>query len=267
MLAATVIGAAPAGADAPCTQPEIGLSIAVLQSRWREQDERGRDLVQESGTLPQLGLRAALHCRPWVLGLQLSQARGTRGYDGVDSGGAAVRSSSRLAHTELKLEAWLPVAEPLLLGGRLVAQQIDRNIASAGAVLGYPERLRYWQAQAGGRAAFGLAPGVQLALDGWLGGGPGGNVAVRLPHADPLTLGLGRSGAAQLGLQLSSSAPTSVDRGVAWGWRMRLQWTVQAIDAGNARPLMRNGAVVGGAAQPRIQQSSWELRLELLGWP
>ncbi len=263
MLAAGGAGAAPTGSGGPCSGPEIGLSAAALRSQWREQDERGRRLVEEDGTLTRLGLRAALQCRPWVFGLQLAQARGQRRYDGVDSRGAPVVSSSRLVHRESTLEALLPAIEPVLLGGRLRVQQIERDIAGVGAALGYPETFRYWQAQVGARSAFEIAAGLQLTLDGWVGGGPGGRVAVRLPNADPVTLPLGPSRAAELGLQLLSSAPSPIQAGAGWGWRMGLEWTLQDIGAGSARPLMRNGAVVGGAAQPRIRQETWALNVEV----
>lgn len=266
MLAAGLAGVAPACAQARCSRPEVGLSVAALRSQWREQDERGRRLVEEDGTLTQLGLRAALQCRPWVFGLQLAQARGQRRYDGLDSGGAPVVSSSRLVHRESTLEALAPAFEPVLLGGRLREQQIERDIAGVGAALGYPESFRYWQAQVGARSAFALAAGLQLSLDAWIGGGPGGHVAVRLPNADPVTLPLGPSRAAELGLQLLPSAPSPIQGGAGWGWRVGLQWTLQDIGAGAARPLMRNGAVVGGAAQPRIRQTVWALNLQIQGW-
>jgi hypothetical protein len=266
MLAAGLAAVAPAGAQALCSRPEIGLSVAALRSQWREQDERGRRLVEEDGTLTGLGLRAALQCRPWVFGLQLAQARGQRRYDGVDSRGAPVVSSSRLVHSESTLEALLPAIEPVLLGGRLRVQQIERDIAGVGAALGYPESFRYWQAQVGARSTFALAAGLQLSLDGWIGAGPSGRVAVRLPYADPVTLPLGPSRAAELGLQLLSSAPSPIQGGAGWGWRMGLQWTLQDIGAGSARPLMRNGAVVGGAAQPAIRQQSWAISLGIVGW-
>jgi hypothetical protein len=114
MLAAGVVGAVPGCAQAQCVQPEVGFSVAALRSHWREQDERGRRLVEERGTLRQLGMGAALSCGPWVLGLQLAQARGRRGYDGVDSGGAPIVSTSALVQSELKLEALRPVAGPWL---------------------------------------------------------------------------------------------------------------------------------------------------------
>ena len=266
MLAAGVVGAVPGCAQAQCVQPEVGFSVAALRSHWREQDERGRRLVEERGTLRQLGMGAALSCGPWVLGLQLAQARGRRGYDGVDSGGAPIASTSALVQSELKLEALRLAVGPWLLGGRLLAQRVDRDIASAGAALGYPERFRWWQAQVGTRAAFELAPGRQLALDAWFGGGPGGKVAARLPHADPVTLGLGHSRAAELGLALASSTLLRRTDRTGWGWRLRLQCTLQDIGAGAAKPLMRNGAVVGGAAQPAIRQQSWGLSLGIVGW-
>jgi hypothetical protein len=241
-------------AAADCTVPQLSAQRGVVHSRWQEFNAQGQRLVNESGRLQNLGVRMEATCLGVQWAASASQAQGTRDYDGTSSTGQALQTQSQVRQTQLQLEAWQPLDQTLDLGMRLGWTVVDRDLASVGAVRGYPEQFRYLQAALGLRYSLADVGGVRLGLHAWLGGGPGGTVQVQLPNLDPAQLRLGSSQLAQLGLQLE---PVQALAGMpGWSWRLRLQWQQEQMRAGPGQTITRNGLPVGGAAQPKTRQSA-----------
>lgn len=248
------LGAASAGAWAlDCAAPQPSAVVGVERSRWQEFNSQGRRVVDETGVLHRAGLRLDGDCSALQWAAQWSQARGTRDYDGVSSTNQPLQTHSRLQTTQAQLALWSPWNEDLALGARLDWTQVDRAIASVGRVQGYPERFRYLQAALGARYRLADLGGLQWTVQGWLGGGPGGQLRLSLPGADVARLDLGRSQWAQLELQLQPAVLPSPLPG--WNWQLRLQWQQEQMHAGTSQAITRNGLLVGGAVQPQTRQT------------
>lgn len=257
-LAASWIGlvalpGAVAGAD--CGAPSLGALAGVERSQWQELGAQGQSLLREQGTLTTTGLQLTGQCSALEWSAHWTLSRGERDYDGRTSTGAPLQTHSRLQAQHLALQTWLPVHADWSLGAQLGYRHIERDIASQGAVLGYPERFGYWQAALGARYQAALGERLQLAVAGWAGGGPGGRVRVDLPRADPVTLPLGASRWWALGVELGSPAAIAAQPG--WSWQLGLAYRHERIATGDPRPLVRNGVAVGSALQPRIVQRHW----------
>lgn len=245
-------GMAFADTATDCGAPTLGAMAGAERSQWQEFNPQGKSLLREQGTLKRLGLQLAGQCRTVDWSAQWTLSQGHRDYDGITNTGAAFQTHSRLQAQHLALQAWLPVRSGWSLGTQLGYRHIERDIASQGRVLGYPERLGYWQAALGARYQAALGERLQLAVAGWAGGGPGGRVRVDLPRADPVTLPLGASRLLALGVELGSPAAALAQPG--WTWQVGMSYRHERIDAGESRTLVRNGLPVGSALQPRIVQ-------------
>ena len=243
------------GADAApgnCSAPTLGALAGAERSQWQEFNAQGKSLLREQGTLKAAGLQVAGRCHTVDWSAHWTLARGDRDYDGMTNTGAPFQTHSRLQAQHLALQGWLPVRSGWSLGTQLGYHHIERDIASQGSVLGYPERFGYWQAALGARYQAALGERLQLTVTGWAGGGPGGRVRVELPRADPVTLPLGASRLLALGVALGSPAAALAQPG--WTWQLGLAYRHERISAGEPRTLVRNGLPVGAALQPRIVQ-------------
>lgn len=258
---AAMVLASGAGAAQACTAPTLGAAMGVATSRWQEQDAQGRTLVRERGNLPTLEMRATTACEGWTLAGRAALASGRRGYDGVDSRGAALHTHSDLHDLQLSIDLLRTVAPDTAVGLRLVQREIRRDIRGTGTVLGYPERFRYAQLALGAQHRWRLTPSLQLGVTAWLGGGPGGHMDLRLPTADAARLSLGASRTAQATLRLGNTpAADAADR---WQWGAELGWRHERLRAGPVTTLVRNGVPVGGAAQPATKLSQLSLQATL----
>ena len=237
-----------------CEAPVAEASVGTERSRWTEVDSRGHQLVKESGKLRTVSIAAGIPCAGWMFATRLQQAQGARDYDGQSNTGAALQSTSDIKRWRVQLEAMRPLTEALSVGAQLDWTQLDRGIASAGAVLGYPERYRYTQAALGARYALADVAGMRFGVEAWLGGGPGGNVMVLLPGRDAARLKLGASRWAQLGLTLASAEPVADIAG--WAWQLRLDLRRETTATGELGTIYRNGLPVGGALQPEFRQTA-----------
>lgn len=247
----------------------LGASAAVERSRWQEFDAQGGALVHEQGNLHGGGLLLGWRCAGVDWQAEWVQVGGSRAYRGVSSTGAPIRTASEVQRQTASLTGWLPLSERWSAGARLGARRLDREIAGVGAVQGYPEYFEEWQGAVGAR--FALLPGSAsiLTAQTWLGAGPGGRMTLRLPRADPTTLKLGNSRLVELGLTWQGDlAAAAVAPG--WQWWLRLLYRQERFDAGPATAVLRNGVIVGGAAQPETHQSTSGLQAGLLyrfsGW-
>lgn len=248
------------GARADCADPAWAVSFAPQRSVWQEFDASRHQLVREAGTLRQVAVRVSETCGSVQVSLDLTHARGARDYDGIATNAVPITSTSRIVQTELQLQAMAPVSPALALGTRLAWHRIRRDLAGVGAIQGYPERYTYWLAHAGAGVDAVRRPDWLLRLEGWLSAGPGGQLDLNLPNADPTRLELGRGRGAELALQVGSAA-TPAD--ASWNWLARLAWIRHDIAAGPVHQLTRNGAIFGGALQPRIRHSEIALRFEM----
>lgn len=252
-------GGAPTGAAADWQFSVAALSV---HSRWDEHDDEGRRLLQERGRRPGLMLGLARQQGPWTLALAWRGQRGGRDYQGQSNAGTPLRTRSALRDDALQLTLWraLPVASlPLQAGLQLRGDRRERTLAGVGAVQGYPERHQAWTLWAGLRGEQALPAGWSLGGELWLGGGPRAHVDVALPQADPVRLPTGaRSG---LAWAVELATPRS---GGGWRARLALQGLNERVRAGEARPLWREGALVGGARQPahRLLESGLVLGLD-----
>lgn len=235
--------------------------LGQLASSWQEDDNQQRRLLRESGLLSvlQIGVQADCFGLGWQAGLY--QIQGRREYVGSTTAGGTIETGTSIGQTELRLEGRKAMAPHWWLGGRLAYQQVERDLASAGALLGYPERYRYWRAALGTGHRLWQNSDSQLLGDAWIGGGPGGRMLLRLPGDDPATLSLGNSRHVNLGLEWWSQRPPEGTQG--WSWHLRLDYGLEQIDAGSVQAITRNGVVVGAALQPRTRISGTGLTANL----
>jgi hypothetical protein len=247
----------------------LGVGADIERSRWQEFDAQGASLVQEQGDLQGgglvlvgLGLGAEWRAE-WL------QVSGHRDYQGVSSAGAPIHTTSQVQRQTASLAGWVPLAGHWSAGARLGVRRLDRDIASVGAVRGYPERFEDWQVSAGAGYALLRGPASTLSATAWLGAGPGGRSTLQLPQADPTTLRLGSSRLLELGLtwQGDLAAATGVP---GWQWWVQGLYRQERFGAGPATVVLRNGVIVGAAAQPETRQTTGALRAGLLyafdGW-
>jgi hypothetical protein len=254
-LAGAASANAPAGFD--CNAPALGASTGVTRSVWEEASATGRRLVREQGTLTRYGISADGACGAWQWRLALARSTGQRAYDGVSTTNFPIQTTSDLTITDASAQIWAHSLQNWSAGMRLNQRRLDRRIAGTGPVLGYPERFSYWQAAAGLRRELALAPGWVVSAEGWLGGGPGGTLDLRLPNADAAELKLGKSRLAEIGLQIESPAlPVHL---TGWSWHARADYQWQRMAAGDANVITRNGIPIGGAAQPETVQKALAL--------
>ena len=246
-------------AQAACGVDAVALSAGAHDSRWNEHDAEGRRLLREQGWLPEASLAFSAACGSWSGELSWRHAVGERDYDGFSNRGAAVQTHSSLRMDEWNLSVQRPLLDGIKLGMRAQRQATRRELASTGAVLGYPERHQHW-VYALGALAEGAAWGEsRWRLAAWVGGGPGGRVRIELPIADPVTLRTGVMRQAELQLQWLS-APW----GQGWRSSLGLRWRGERIGAGEVATLWRQGVAVGGALQPRHELRSTGLEVGVL---
>lgn len=250
MAVALLAGLSGAAAASACDTPALGTLIGVERSRWEELDAQGKSLVRERGTLKFAGLQASGRCGALDWTAQWTRSQGERNYDGMTTTQAPLQTQSQLRIQALILAAWLPVTQGWAVGAQLGHRQIQRDIASKGIVLGYPERFDYLQAALGVRHQAALADGLRLTSSGWIGAGPGGRVRVDLPRADPVTLPLGRNRLLALSLQLDGGETVQF----GWSWQAGVGYRREQISAGTPEVIGRNGVTVGAALQPRVVQ-------------
>ena len=253
LAVAAAVSAGPAWSFG-CSGLALGADVGAVRSVWEETSATGRLLVRERGTLTRTAITAEEVCQGWQWRLALARTTGDRAYDGVSNTSAPIQTQSALAITDASAQAWTPAASGWSAGLRLNQRRIDRDIASVGNVRGYPERFSYWQAAVGLKGEWALAPQFTVIGDGWIGGGPGGKMNLRLPNADATELTLGSSRVAEVGLQIGSAA--SAPNQAGWSWHARADYQWQRMAAGPAKTLTRNGVPVGGAAQPATRQKA-----------
>lgn len=244
---------------AACAAGAVALTAGAQDSRWNEHDAEGRRLLSEQGRLPEASIAFNAACGPWSAELSWRHAVGKRDYEGFSNHGAAVQTHSSLRLDEWALSLQRPVLDGVSLGIRAQRQETQRELASAGKVLGYPERHEHW-VYAMGLLSEGAAWGEsRWHLAAWLGGGPGGQVRVDLPIADEITLRTGTMRQGELQLKWLS-APW------AEGWRssLGLRWRGERVGAGEAATLWRQVVAVGGALQPRhdVRTASLEVGVQ-----
>lgn len=274
LLLAAALLAGPAAAQ-PCGPWQIGLAAGAEHSRWQEHDAGGRRLLQEDGVLATLALHAGARCAGLDWQATLAAAQGGRDYVGSSSTGAPLQTRSHIVRQQLQLQALRPLDGGWSVGARLAHRWLQRDLQGVGAVQGYDEHFASWQAAAGlvtGRPAgtWGGGAGVPLAWQAglWLGGGPPGRMRLQLPQTDAATLRLGASRLVQLQLGLCAAAADPVSApgcsaAAAGRWRVDLVWQHEQAGAGPAAALRRQGALVGGAAQPATRQRTLGLQAAL----
>ena len=250
IVAALLASLASAVAASGCDTPALGTVAGIERSRWEELDAHGQSLVRERGTLKLAGLQGSGRCGALDWTAQWTRSQGRRSYDGLTTTQAPLQTHSHLRVQALTLSAWLPVQNSWAVGAQLGHRQIQRDIASNGSVLGYPERFDYRQAALGLRYQAALAASLRLTASAWLGAGPGGRVRVDLPRADPVTLPLGSSRLLALGLQLDSGETAQP----GWSWQAGVAYRREEIGAGTPEAISRNGVTVGAALQPGVVQ-------------
>jgi len=263
-LLALAGGGAQAGAFEACLAPDWALDGGALHSRWQEHATDGRRLVAERGDLALLAARAGLQCAGLRWQASLGWSAGRRAYQGQSTTGLPLASHSTVRNLQWQVSALAPLGQGTAWWAGAEAGQavVWRRIATAGAVLGYPERFDQWQAAALLVHRRALAPGLGLQATLALGGGPPGRLHLQLPIADPALLHLGSSSLARLELALQGG-PLAVPGGSAPAWAVRLQWQQQRTGAGPAATLWRHGLPVGGAAQPAFRQGALGLQAGL----
>ncbi len=259
LLAAAALAAGTA--QAACSPLAWDWQAGAVHSRWQEHTEAGRRLVHERGTLAMLAVQTAAVCGGLRWETQLGLAEGRRGYEGESSGGQFITTHSRIRRLQGQVAVLLPVpawGPGWQAGAALGHLRQWRDIASAGPVLGYPERFDQWQASALVDHRRALQPGLGLQARLALGGGPAGHLLLHLPTADAARLRLGASGLVQLDVTLlggGGAAPA--------GWHAGWRWRHQRTAVGTSATLRRGALVVGAAAQPAFRQTDLGLQA---GW-
>lgn len=246
---------------AACRPPTWAWQAGAEHSRWQEHADNGRRLLTEHGTLATADATATLDCTGLQWQATLGLASGRRGYRGESNVGQPVTTHSDIRRLQWRAAALLPMPAwgPGWQAGAALGQvRLWRDIASAGPVLGYPERFDTWQATALLVHARALRPGLGLQARLALGGGPSGRLRLQLPTADPAHLRLGSHQTAGLSLALLGGATAD-----GAGWRLGLHWHHQRSGAGPAATLWRGKLPVGAAAQPALRQTDLGLQA---GW-
>ena len=230
--------------------------------------------------------------------------RRARAYAGHSTTGQPIATTSALRQQQLQGELWRSLeagpATGWAVGARLAWRHDRRDLADAGPVPGYPERLTQaaagvglrWSGGDGLGAPLGHGPsamdgpgatgapahpgqGLRFRLAAWAGAAPGGRLALRLPGADPLTLPLG--GHRWAALEASVDGPLAWPTGGSaaeggtshhpgaghWRWRLDLARTLAHWSAGDARAVQRQGVPVAAAWQPASREHRLVLRLGL----
>ncbi|QXL84483.1 hypothetical protein [Comamonas sp. NLF-1-9] len=245
-------------AAAGCGAPAWGAVAGLEHSQWQEYAADGSRLLRERGDLALAGLQFDIECEGLQWSAQWLRSQGERSYDGRTNAGVPFQSQTRVRLERLQLQAWWPLQPSWALGARLRQQTLEREIAGRGAVLGYPERYRYWQASIGLRHRQVLASHLDWHVALWLGAGPKGSVRVELPGYDPAVLDLGRSRVLSLELGLQGGARAEQ---TGWTWNALLAYGREATSAGPNTLLTRLGRPVGASArQPRFAQQQWQFR-------
>jgi len=250
IAAAVLAGLSGVAGASGCDTSAFDALAGAERSRWEEFDAQGKSLVRERGTLKLAGLQASGHCGTIDWTAQWTRSQGPRSYDGFTTRQVPLETRSQLRATALNLAAWLPVTPGWAIGAQLGHRQIDRDIATSGNVLGYPEQFEYLHAALGARYQAALGQRLGLTVSGWLGAGPAGRVRVDLPRADPVTLALGSSRLLALSLQLDGGETVQT----GWSWQASLNYRREQAGAGTPEALRRNGVTVGAAMQPRVVQ-------------
>lgn len=247
---------APAWASGPWS---IGAELGVLESRWREVDDRGATLLRERGHLPEAALTLAAR-GPGSLQalLRLSHAEGRRAYDGQTQAGVPLGTRTDLREQALQLQALWGDEDGWRVGARLTGAITHRGIRSTPLAAGYPERHQRWLSTlvlaTGGPLA---TTGMRWGVEGIAGGGPAGRMDVDLPGYDAVRLQTGRATTAGAAARLSGRWAG------AWHWRLELQHQATRSGAGTAAALLRAGQVVGSVSQPASRASTTRLQLSI----
>lgn len=264
-LRLSVLMAAAALADGPvqaaCGPVAWDWQAGAAHSRWQEHSDAGRRLVKEGGTLATLAGQAVAECGGLHWEAQLGLAQGRRGYQGESSGGQPITTHSRIRRLQGQAALLVPVPAwgPGWRAGAALGQvRLWRDIASAGAVLGYPERFDQWQASALVDHRRALQPGLGLQARLALGGAPAGRLLLHLPTADAARLQLGGSGMVQLDVRLLGGGGAATA-----GWQVGLHWRHLRTAAGQPSTLWRGTLPVGAAVQPAVRQTDLGLHA---GW-
>ena len=253
LLSFTLLSFAALHAQASCKAPSLGAFAGVERSQWREWDSTGRRLVKETGNLARTGLAISAQCQSVDWQIQWSQSQGDRNYDGLTNRYAPLKTSSDIRSQLFAAQLWLPLNAAWAIGTELNWREIERRIADQGLVQGYPERFRYGQAGIGLRYKTRLTPSI--ALNGALtaGLGYGGTNRIALPGFESRELPLGKQRYASLGIEVSSG---QAELTTGLSWTLGFHYRVEKNDAGEARPLYRNGIASGSAQQPRFTQDN-----------
>lgn len=240
-----------------CQGLTAGAALGSADSTWQEQGEQGQRLVREQGRLAAAQLSAEAHCLGWAWRASATQARGSRAYDGVSTMGAPIRTGSRIVQSVLALDAMRPLWPQTELGLQAELHLTRRDIASAGLVLGYPEKFQHLQMAVGARQRWATEGGGEFQIEGWWGASPWGRLKLDLPNADASTLPLGR------GRHWRALAAWQAPLADGWSWRLQAQADSISWQRGSSRALRRGEVVSGSAWQPATRQSGWDVSL---GW-
>ncbi|MDB5895857.1 MAG: hypothetical protein JWQ88_3388 [Rhodoferax sp.] len=254
---ALCVAASPAAWAEACGAPALEAEAGAEQSRWSEFDASGRRLAHETGRLGTLTFGLVGDCGDWRWQSRWQHAAGQRDYRGGSNNGASLQTTTGIRRERLQLQAMRSWHAPYALGAEWRWTQLHRDIADAGAVRGYPERFRAWQAAVGGRYTWPDVGSVRVDLEAWLGAGPAGHVDVALPMVDAARLRFGASRSARVGMSLSS--PDATMNAPGWRWQLRLDLQQERSSAGLPQLIYRHGSLVGTASQPSVRQSSASL--------
>lgn len=226
---------------------ELQAAVDAAWSDWREYAASGAQMVHEQGWLHGPAATLQLACGAWQLQAHLSQRSGTRHYDGHTNTGAPLLTRSTLTHTQGHVQVLREFHPAWGLGLRLGGQAIAREIASAGAVAGYPESYEWALASLGAQWRHPVGETATLSLQAWWGQALERRMAVHLPGRDPAALGLGEITQAELALRLRWTPP----RARGWSGELAWVWTRWEMEQGPSGAITRNGVRTGSAHQPR----------------
>lgn len=246
-----------APAVAACQPPWLTLGLGVEHSRWEETGATGRRLVKETGTLRGPALALGARCDGFDGLVRVTQARGSRDYEGLTSSQVPARTRTDIGQWAAELQGFVPLGAAWAGAGRAGLRGVDREIASVGRVQGYAERFSNAELAAGARYATEQGAPVQWTAIGWLGAGPPGRLELQLPGGDEAELRLGASRSVEFELQAQGKAlaPGS-------SWQARLTYRRERWEAGESQVITRQGVPVAAAMQPATRQSALRLHAE-----
>jgi hypothetical protein len=237
------------------------LGMKLERFHYRETNSSNQLIDQETGLLPGLTLGAAANCGSWIFSFEAEQQRARLDYDGQSSGGRKILTRTMENIREVSVQAGkrftISSTDDAVVYGGVGSWRWQRNIEAVGNVAGLDETYRQRFFYLGGNATLFRQAQHQFILDArWL--------RLVSPTLDVNFKGLydkteGLALSAQHGWRVS--LPWRYTRDAANAWELEPYAKGWRSNASAAKPLLRNGVVVGDFFEPASDMRQYGIQL------